>query len=292
MYLYKNIEDVQPIKSIDFSEYMNSFAFFKFTHRDNRLYFSEQMKIGAAFYADFAAAVTAQLLAKHASNEIIKKGLYCCRAILHSKGYKEANLDDLHDNANISVTRIILVLGCQSDEILESRVDAAIYLIRNLCTDIELAFIGCAPDRNKVKILDESARMRIIYENRAKNGLLTQQDLIRIKSIRVFSEDASQNTKQNIQRFFNGNFLSPNKKYILHLVSSTFHLLRLANDCEGYLESNPAQRENIKRIILCGADDVNQPSITAKSGGYIKYTFFDILRHLMSEPDFFQEKHS
>lgn len=291
MYLYKDFKGEQPkVPEIDFSEYINSFAFFRYIHSDNRSAFQCDDEKELKIRADFAASVVAQLFDRRANDDIIVKGLHCCRDILLAKDYTETPLSRIHDHAitNTDIDHIILVAGCQTDEILKSRVDAAIRLIRTLRTDVEIVFVGGAPERDKVKIRDESTRMMSVLENRIQQGLLTEHELVRLKSRKIVSESTSQNTGQNIEHFFKEGFLSSDKQYFLYLVSSTFHLLRLVNDCEKYFKK-PEYKNNVHRLILFGADDINSPSVTAKSGRYIKLMFFDIFRHFMNEPKFMQE---
>lgn len=292
MYLYKDFKDTQAMVPIDFSEYINSFAFFEYIHRNNLNEFHASDDKSRKISADFAASVVAKLFAKRANDDIIVKGLHCCRDILLSKNYNETPLNHLHNHAikHTSINHVILVAGCQTDEILKSRVDAAIRLIRILHTDVEIVFVGGAPERDKVKIRSESTRMMSVLENRIQQGVLSEHNLIRLRSRKIFSENASQNTEQNIEQFFNEGFISTDKQYYLYLVSSTFHLLRLANDFEKNLKTLGYDK-NIQRLILFGADDINSPSVTAKSGIYIKLMFFDIFDHLMKDHDFLPEKH-
>lgn len=278
MYLYKDFKDTPTMVPIDFSEYINSFAFLEYIHSDHRAAFNISDEKELKIRADFAASVVAKLFAKRANDDIIVKGLHCCRDILLSKNYNETPFNHLHNHAikHSNINHVILVAGCQTDEILKSRVDAAIRLIRILHTDVEIVFVGGAPERNKVKIRSESTRMMSILENRIQQGVLTEHDLIRLRSRKIFSESASQNTEQNIEQFFKEGFISTDKQYYLYLVSSTFHLLRLATDCEKHLMT-PGSGKNIQRLILFGADDINSPSVTAKSGIYIKLHYCPVV---------------
>ncbi|MEB2308750.1 MAG: hypothetical protein OZ917_05540 [Candidatus Brocadiaceae bacterium] len=145
--------------------------------------------------------------------------------------------------------------------------DAAISLIRVLHTYVDLVFIGYAPPSVTVRIPDESARMMAIYEDRLRKDDSLNQMYKSLTTVRCFTESSSKTTSENIKMFFKGGFIQQNTDYRLHLVSSTFHLLRFAKECEDYLRDNSI--ENIKQIVLIGADDINHPSEISTSGNYI-----------------------
>ena len=84
---------------------------------------------GAKLVADLAAAVVAHQYSLSNDDALVKLGLRCCRDLLLAQGYTETALGELHDEVSVGgeeITNKILVAGCQDDDWLESRVDAAI----------------------------------------------------------------------------------------------------------------------------------------------------------------------
>lgn len=284
MYLYKDLHSLST-RNISLAEYLQRFSFLPYIHRDPRQRYLDSRSKEISWLADIAASVTAQLLSKSRNDAIVKQALRCCRDILLSKGYLETNLYGMHNEATSSpsVAPFILVPGCQTDSILESRVDAALQLISSIHTNRDLVFIGYGPPLDPVRIPDESDRMMTIYEDRLRKSVLTQSILCKIRSVRCFTENSSKTTSENIKMFFQSGFMQQKTDYRLYLVSSTFHLLRFAKECEGYLHDNPIA--NIKQIVLIGADDINHPSEISMSGNYIKFMFYDIYTFLFQDEE-------
>ena len=121
-------------------------------------------------------------------------------------------------------------------------------------------------------------------ESAEGQGALSQTDLAKIRSQRCYLEQSSQTTQENVQRFLETGLVPKSTPLKLYLVSSTFHLVRLAKDTEAYITA--LGNNDIKRIVLCGADDINRPSGPTKSGHYIKLMFFDVFSHLMTDATF------
>lgn len=100
----------------------------------------------------------------------------------------------------------------------------------------------------------------------------------------IFEEKHSKTTKENIKFFFAHKFFAKTKhdNLYLYLVSSTFHLLRLARECTEYLNSS-SKKFGVRELVLNGADHVNKPSKHVFEPIYLKLMFFDIYFHLFSE---------
>ncbi|RZV56307.1 MAG: hypothetical protein EX330_13840, partial [Candidatus Brocadia sp. BROELEC01] len=169
MYLYKDLNSL-PVKGITLAEYFRKFSFHTYVHRDKQKQYFKSRAEDTSWLADIAASVTAKLFAQTQGGTLIKDALRCCRDILLSKGYLETNFSKMHNGATSlsSVAHIVLVPGCQSDSILESRMSTALSLIREIHTNVDLVFIGHAPPSVTVRIPDESARMMAIYEDRLR----------------------------------------------------------------------------------------------------------------------------
>lgn len=76
------------------------------------------------------------------------QALRCCRDILLSRGFKEAIPCDLASTSlNDHKERVVFVAGCQTEALLEARVESALRLIRTLAKPVHVAFVGGAPPK-------------------------------------------------------------------------------------------------------------------------------------------------
>ncbi len=300
VFLHKSVRETVAGRGLSLADYFDSFGFFGYLHPDRRQVFAERLRVDAKSEADAAAAVVARLFANRVSDDIIEKGLRCCRDILLGRGYRETTLGDLQrgigpaqpPETSTNLVHSVIVAGCQTEALLENRVDMAIELISNLQVDVSLVFAGGAPERDEIRIPDESTRMKVLFEQRMSerhNARVTRKGGRPGSGGRKLAlEHASTTTRENIHSVFEGGFLVPGARHILYLVSSTFHLLRFATECEKAIATGRAGI-GVEHIVLCGAEGTGELEGPARHGRYIKLMFYDIFLHLMERPDFLSQ---
>jgi hypothetical protein len=282
MHLYKNLRDAGQIKHIRSRDLKS----FDFLHRMvdgkqdiliQRLLLSREE---VDFHADLSAALVAQVFAARDANELFSAGLRCCRDILQGMGYKETTKDRFDGDVLMNAPNndnTIVVFGCQNEPLLADRVTASISLARYLRKDVEVVFSGNAPNTDSVSILDESIRMSKMFEEIRDRLNLSEDERARIKRMRLFYEQRSIDTITNIEHLLKDDYLQQKRTYNLYLVSSTYHLVSIAEQIEKHLKTS----RNIEQIILWGAELQNIPLRPPFKEIYIKQMFFYIFRYLM-----------
>lgn len=273
------------------AEYIERFSFLKHVYYDKASQLKLLIDVDRALVADLVAAVITQHIVQHADVAMIRDGLRCARDILLSEGYLETDLEALHNKVREgqSSEHIVVIPGCQSDTILEHRVEAALRVIEQLRTHVHVIFVGARPAQTAVRIPDESKRMKNLFESRQS----LMQDPKMVKTVRTFRENVSTNTEQNIRNFFKLGFVDAGKdregkeptKYTVYVVSSTFHLIRIARVFQQCI-SSPDYKNTIQRVAFCGADPVNVLNKASQLPEYVKLMFFDIINHLLGLPEF------
>ncbi|AXQ31515.1 hypothetical protein D0B54_23760 [Solimonas sp. K1W22B-7] len=94
-------------------------------------------------------------------------------------------------------------------------------------------------------------------------------------------ESESSTTKTNISEFFQRKYVEPSKANNLIIISSTFHLIRLAKELNKYLSDNPDQI--LKNVVLVGAEDSDKQFFMTDLT-YIKLMMFDVFDYLLRRP--------
>ena len=291
MLLIKKLGTSRKDSRLNLSKYEENFLFFNYFHHTHKKQLSRLGGTGEiARKADFAAAVTAKLLSVAHYEKLVILALRCCRDILLSRGFEETTRPDLEkaarDEATTKKERIIFVAGCQTEDLLEARVESALQLIRTIKNPVHIAFVGGAPSGKKPRIPHEHARMKEMFFNML-DGTYGKKNFSDVKEYvvksNIFEERYSKTTQENIKLFFGHDFFEGSSRRSLYLVSSTFHLLRLARECMQFLDSKEGKRFNVEELVLSGADHVNKPSKHVFEPIYLKLMFFDIYFHLFSE---------
>jgi len=179
----------------------------------------------------------------------------------------------------------MLVAGCQTKEMLRARVQKAFQVFRSLHTDIKIVFSGRNPStkgrRRKFKTLNEAKEM----ERQFFSFVSASSDkMAAYSTFKVGIEETSKSTETNIEKFLTGGFLSRTDGNHLYIVSSSFHLPRLAKALDSYLVKNMATMpEKIEKVILIGAEDILSINEIVRIPSYVKQMFFDVFLFLMSE---------
>ncbi|PZR75266.1 MAG: hypothetical protein DLM73_05775 [Chthoniobacterales bacterium] len=268
---------------IDFGDYLEDFDIAKFVYKDKRKAFDKLFARDPAFLADLSAAVFAILARSgYTHKDVYQKLLECCRDIIIAEGFSEIDEDEmkilLRPTADEGIPNNVLVAGCQNNEMLKRRVEKAAQFVSNLGYNCTVIFSGRNPDpsgKTTVKILDESRRMRVQFRELLRHNnntpLPRMHDLV--------PEERSSTTQTNISQLFQQNLLSQTKHNNLIVISSTFHLIRLAREIKTQLVT-PKHGRRIAQLLLIGAEDP-QHTFYVQDAPYFKLMMFDVFEHLM-----------
>ena len=272
---------------VNLNDYFQNFSFVPFLHPDRRPNFQRKIKKYIRNVSDITAAVVTRLFTHRTNRELISEAMNCCQSILHSKGYKALYDNELHKMAfaaEDSSELVIAVLGCQTRQLLYSRVDAAIGLINLLRTNVKLFFSGSAPG-SSARIPNESVAMYNYYQ-RASQKVIPHIKPDLISACPVFLEGASQTTKENIRNLLNKLKKSISKDtFYLFIVSSNFHLAHV--DWEFSRFARHPMYKKIDKFFLCGSEDLYRSGRVLKDGRYIKQLFYGIFNNLMQDKGFY-----
>lgn len=95
-------------------------------------------------------------------------------------------------------------------------------------------------------------------------------------------EKNSQNTKNNIQNCINGGYIEPKKPLNFIIVSSTFHLVRLASEFENILKTMDTELK-IEHLLLAGSENSSYPlKPNDEDAAYVKLMFTDIFHYIFN----------
>lgn len=293
-YFIKQIKDreQQMIEDrLTMIDYHTSFNFLDRTNADKQSRIKEMLKNGddRSFLADIGAATLARLIkgstvigGNYVNTSLINEALQCCRSIISKSNYDSIALSDLHDTIPTHENNIMLVAGAQDRSILESRIEAAYNCAKSLHNvNFTIALAGLQPPVPKqVRIRDEAKEMKIILENFInKYGLTGRHSLPKI--INIESESESETTRQNIQKLYKKTVLDTVKMNNIFIVSSTFHLARLAVEMETQIIEN--HNYKVGFVVLVGAEENCDTSPVSQSYKYVKAMFYEIYNYLLEQ---------
>jgi len=270
-------------------DYHTSFNFLDRTNADKQSRIKEMLKNSEdiSFLADIGAATLARLIkgstvigGNYVNTSLINEALQCCRSIISKSNYNSIALSDLHDIVPTHEFNIMLVAGAQDRSILESRIEAAYNCAKSLHNvSFTIALAGLQPPVPKqVRIRDEANEMKIMLESFINRyGLIGRHSSPKI--INIESESESETTRQNIQKLYKKGELDANKINNIFIVSSTFHLARLAHEMETQIKEN--QKYKVGFVVLVGAEENCDSSPVTQSYKYVKAMFYEIYNYLL-----------
>ena len=205
-------EASKPIPpSQDFSNYTEVFNFLKFVYTDKIGLLSDIVKKDASFIPDIAASVLKGLaINNYLSNELLLKALHCCRDILSHMMYEETHIDTIRQTVANDQDRIIVIPGCQTEVILTNRAEHAAEIFKKLHIPAKFVPVGKNPDRESVRILNESSRIKTILEQKLGSDL---------EIIPLELEEESLRTIHNVENLFSNNFIDKHRSTSVFLVS-------------------------------------------------------------------------
>lgn len=248
-------------------------------------------------FADMWAAIFTHLIRIGKINDpgVLRDALWCCCAILQDQGYERCYVTkDVLPKHNSAVA--ILVPGCQTEIILKQRAVVAAQFYRKMVdiitTKTFCLLSGYQPkERSKVVIPNESGKLRehfldYLAESEGKH----REDLkleLTLAASNVPLDDAATKTVANVANFISELCKRNETPSLIVGISSTFHLIRLAQQLEvqleEYFKSSPPE-EDLK-ILLVGAetdegidDKIKSPVLWHPA--YMKSLFFEVFSYL------------
>ena len=272
MYFLKTInynvsgESTSQRQAIDLTAYYRAFGFIDSVQLKKVEMIKELYKQNpnSRLLPDLASSVIKHLFADGFINRNKFKGvLECLQSIISDLGYSELTNDGLSNYLNVPPTKIhnvMMIAGCQNPPMLDARIDKAVEIAVHFQNNIHVVASGANPDKSKpAKIGDESARMINLFTTGINKHI---EDKSKRPKIEVIPEGQSINTKDNVSKFFEGNFLqktSSNKVNQIIVVSSTSHLIRLSRDIETYIEKNKSTLDcKLANIVLAGSEGLDK----------------------------------
>lgn len=287
MYFVKNLIASKEERNeiIDFYEYHKIFNFLDWIYIGKRSEFRNILAQNPSFISDLAASIVAKLQESQLLKEdFIQKALECCEKILISQGYEPTHPNHLLSQGIPNSHCVMLIAGCQSRHILKSRVKKAFDLWQKLQKGFTFVFSGRNPSktqkgRSKVSIINEAREMESYFYSLLEDPSARQ---LTYYTKRIDIDEDSYNTITNIDQFLTGDFINQKGLNSIYIVSSSFHLIRLAKNFENSLNSGSSSAK-VKEIVLVGAEDSNKPSNIALDPTYLKSMMHDVFQFLMNE---------
>lgn len=218
----------------------------------------------------------------------VRECLRCCNYILENEGF-DIVVDDgeLLKIAHGARHSLVLAPGCQTDELLRSRVRAAeqvCYQLASIAQPVRLFFSGKNPGYRvgvPPSILNESKTMVTffwdLWSDRQK-----ADDLRRLLRVEPLIEAASTSSAQNIKQVLALSAKELGESSTVFVVSSTFHLIRLGRALEDELKAGESM--NVPNVILVGSE-VDASSVSMLKV-YVKSMLFELFRYLILAPEF------
>lgn len=284
-------------KSHSFAPYIDRFNFFRYIHNHNT---ADVGNLAATATADFAASVIQSLYrSDFFDKSLITQGLRCCRDITLSLGYHESSshdiVPDLLKNGVdlLSDVNILVVVGCQTEELLINRAIATAQLCADLLTKkhnniITVIFSGKATNQtDAVPIPMEYRRLKKYFIDELKRISHRRRDEIN-RTVNLQEETLSETTDQNVFRIIN-KIISEHSgcKINLCLVSSNFHIFRLARETEKAINTSLVGNRlkersiTINSLSFLGSEEDNGSNSVKELSIYIKSMFFELYNYFI-----------
>ncbi|MEX2160798.1 MAG: ElyC/SanA/YdcF family protein [Anaerolineales bacterium] len=300
MLLWRAMNKSNNYPGIFLEKYYEIFSFVRWSYASqlNKIR-SEQGHINPSFdyelYADLAAACVATLFEKEKfkRKELVSICLQCCRDLLLDTGFDEADMEEVLQIGEKNDGYVILIAGCQSRLLVQSRVKAAAEIahqISEMYKDVSLVFSGNNPSHkgganNKVEIRNECKYMSKLFYQHIKGLKKTAVDWKKVQKIDVISESDSSSSEENVALFLQKmrRELEASPTNII-LISSNFHLLRLSHI---FLNTLPNLTLNkVRNLILVGSEDSEEARFISMQDRYVKSMFFELIKWLFQREDF------
>lgn len=210
------------------------------------------------------------------------------RDLLSDRGYDEIDLSDLSEYTRKETVNLIMVAGCQSPDILASRMRATVDLVEellNLRRDVEVVFSGSSPG-GSVRIRNESTRMRILFRQLAREQLKSF-DISKLMHATETLEPTARSTAENVREFLALKATRVASPCSIFVVTSTFHVNRVCGTLEAALGELAANgiAQLVDQIVAVGAEPVTANRVSMLPA-YVRSMSFECARAALERSDF------
>lgn len=253
-------------------------------HRENREAFSRWFSEFRPALPDFLGAVVSQMHYKrHLDHRFIVEAIEYCRTMIEERGFERTNLRDLA-LAPPEINHVMLVAGCQGPAVRKARVQAAFYVLSRLPRHINVRIVFSGrnpaepPTRIHVLTHDEATDMEREFDALVDHD----QSFREHRNFTVHREREARTSSENLGNFFSGDYLKDSDTAYLYIVSSTFHLRRLADEAEKCIAVDERLKETIAKVVLIGAEkDPNDEPVMLEPY-YVKNMMFEVFLHMFT----------
>ncbi len=294
MYRYRvkrmgECDDRSSYERINLEPYIEFLQFTRAIDPDQRDQIKKATEDKPIAIADLLAALVYRLFITETleRNAFVEKCLRCCEAMLENEGFDIVDINDVLQTANEAIHCLVLAPGCQTDELLMSRVRATeevCYKLVSIGKPVQLFFSGKNPGLRAgvpPSILNESKTMQMwFWDLWARRQQAS--DFRRLLNIRLLTEDASKTSVENIKRILEMSRSRLQEGGNIFIVSSTFHLIRLAKALENELRADDSLR--VSSIVLVGSE-ISASNVSMHKA-YVKSMVFNLFRYFISKSEF------
>jgi DUF218 domain len=237
------------------------------------------------FVADNAASIVTGIVASGFMNlEFFhSQQLAVCRDTIVNLGFdeiSETRFEEVFTPHRSNGPIVILVTGCQEPRMLERRIIRLVRFTIDMHEKgipFEVVFSGRHPEReSSVTMRNESVRMETMYISKMRE--MRPEFLNSLKITPILFDANSSDTRQNIEEFVKF-YVNQNKKSAIVIISSTFHLIRIAKEFKNEINKRDEKDKSIiPCIMLVGAEDEDYSKKLNDSDdvNYLKLMLFDI----------------
>jgi len=274
---------------IDLGLYSEVFDYRKLMYPDWLAVLEEQMlndKQNANLICDLSAALLTNIYqSSYSHKDIFAQALRCCEQIIEDLGYSSSDEHSFYEELGSKQNgqHVCLVAGCQNDEMIRRRAEKAAELCIKSGKNFDVIFSGLNPGSDKLQrfaIQNESMEMKKHFTN-----YMTKHSAEMPLMNRLQFEPASNNTNENLTFFF--------ERYVekhytipinLHIVSSSFHLIRLSETLRKLL-TNKNYQQKIASVRLIGSETIDHEFVFGATftRRYLKLMLFDVFRAILVE---------
>ena len=304
MYFLRKIHEGREPRTIkvDFSEFLDMFCFWPHVYFDKKARFRQAfnplrgpfdaMELNTIdeirkaqdelyYVADMAASAIAQLSAAQLlTSGLVEKALTFCEQALVNRGYEQITQYGLRRIGKNDEKTVMFVPGCQNRSLLQQRCRKVAQVAVEVPVDMEVVFSGAnvaaIRSEKEASVVDEAGEMSVWFERYYEEHSAGHEGF----NHRSLLEKSSQRTTENVANLFKGPFFAEDRLNRVYVVSSSFHLLRIADALDKNSGANPNKK--LESIVLIGSERGYRPEPVALMSAYVKGLFFEVYRNVLS----------
>ena len=211
-----------------------------------------------------------------AMNQLANAAVRYCELMLYEQDYISTSGGQLIPSDR--TVPLFVFFGAQTPDILSSRIKAGVDALAELdATEATIVFSGKNPgdaEFGKTQTPNEAVELEHLFWKAVDSHPILKR---RRNKWEIKLENKSSNSRSNLQYTLTVECLK--EPTWLYLVSSTFHLPRLARLSERHIEENGL--DEIKQIILVGAERRVEWDPVVKTPPYLKWMMFVVYEHVL-----------